>query len=152
MKFSGRYANLRLVPIEVMLCFFLHGLCVLQENRKDGEVFDLLYTLENISEIRDFELNCFFSNSKILAPEINLQLQNLVDLCEKIPQLEKKGFKEVNFGGVAVFAITYLLFFYRKPFWKKIGKIVNLKNNDFWVMNKNEYCTNSKSTNNNSCF
>lgn len=104
--------------------FVLHKICfsVLQQNRKDREVFDLLYTIENISEIRDFELNCFLSNSKKITPEINLQLQRLVDLCEKIPQLEKRDFKEVSFGDVAFFLYYVFYCFIESLVARKQGK------------------------------
>lgn len=60
-------------------------------------MFDLLYTIENISEIRDFELNRLVSNCARLVLEVNCFLGKVVDLCEKISQLEGKDCDEVSF-------------------------------------------------------
>lgn len=60
----------------------------LQQRRKDKEVHQLLSTLENISEIRDFEINRFVNNCKRLLPEVNTRLATALDLCEKIPAVE----------------------------------------------------------------
>lgn len=58
-------------------------------------MLDLLATVENISEIRDFEINRFVNNCRSLS-SVCTRLAEVTDLCQKITLLEDKKYAKVS--------------------------------------------------------
>lgn len=66
-----------------VMCVCFPNLLCFQHKRQNVEVYDLLSTLENLSEIRDIDLNRAAKLGKQL-PEINVQLLDALKLAENI--------------------------------------------------------------------
>ena len=70
-------------------------LCIFQQKRKDTEVDNLFKTIENITDIKDTEVDRFKQAVDQVLPETNNELQQALTVCSRFSDVENK-YKEVE--------------------------------------------------------